>query len=65
MNLNNDRIGTLNLYAICMFMGLELSSHIPRKDNSLKYEYWQKIHFHYLVRSLYLINCQVVDQVGY
>ena len=65
MNLNNDRIGTLNLYAICMFMGLELSSHIPRKDNSLIYEYWQKIHLNYLVLSLNKINCQVVDQDGY
>ena len=39
MNLNNDQIASLNFYVIRMFMGLELSSHIPRKDNSLKYEY--------------------------
>ena len=51
--VNNDRIASLNLWAICMFMGLELSSHIPGKDNSLIWKYWQTIHFNYLVRSLY------------
>ena len=60
MNLNKDWIASLNLYVIFMLMGSELSSHIPSKDNSLKYKYWQKIHFNYLVRGLYEINCQVV-----